>query len=389
MTEGQNRAGAVLDAVTELIPQLREMARETELARTVLPANLEALRAAGVFKLSLPRDRGGYEASLPEIGEILAQLARGCPSTSWVASLVTVGNWWAGLLPDEGAEELLSTPDLRTAGVFAPTGTATPVDGGVELSGRWAWNTGGNVCNWAGLAAIVITEAGPVPHLCLVPYDELTVLDDWDAAGMAGTASNTTIAENVFVPSHRLIPVPALLTGGFVERHYSDNPRYNAPVLAIFAAASAGPLVGAARGALDVFLEKVHGRAITYTSYVDAAVAPVTHLKLGEAVHQLEAAEHFASLAYGLVEESFATGATIAGRVATRAYVGRAAFHARESVTTLFQASGASAIAHAAPIQRYFRDVHALANHALLQPNTALELYGRTLAGQEPNTIFI
>jgi 3-hydroxy-9,10-secoandrosta-1,3,5(10)-triene-9,17-dione monooxygenase len=59
---------------------------------------------------------------------------------------------------------------------------------------------------------------------------------------------------------------------------------------------------------------------------------------------------------------------------------------ARDVVDTLFYASGASAIQSHVPIQRFQRDMQALANHAIMHPQTAIELYGRVLCGLPPNT---
>ena len=59
---------------------------------------------------------------------------------------------------------------------------------------------------------------------------------------------------------------------------------------------------------------------------------------------------------------------------------------ARQAVDTLFYASGASSIQAHVPIQRFQRDVQALANHAIMHTQTALELYGRVLCGLPPNT---
>jgi hypothetical protein len=39
------------------------------------------------------------------------------------------------------------------------------------------------------------------------------------------------------------------------------------------------------------------------------------------------------------------------------------------------------------PIQRVQRDMQALANHAIMHAQTAMELYGRILCGLEPNTL--
>jgi hypothetical protein len=41
------------------------------------------------------------------------------------------------------------------------------------------------------------------------------------------------------------------------------------------------------------------------------------------------------------------------------------------------------------PIQRYFRDISALALHALLLPSTHYEVRGRVLCGLDPDSVFL
>ena len=73
-------------------------------------------------------------------------------------------------------------------------------------------------------------------------------------------------------------------------------------------------------------------------------------------------------------------------RIKSRAHIGYATGLARDAVDILFYASGASVIQSHVPIQRFHRDIQALANHAILHPQTVMELYGRVLCGLEPNT---
>jgi acyl-CoA dehydrogenase-like protein len=54
----------------------------------------------------------------------------------------------------------------------------------------------------------------------------------------------------------------------------------------------------------------------------------------------------------------------------------------------LFEASGASQTMLDADIQRYFRDINVVHQHATIQPNSSHELYGRLLAGLEPEYDF-
>ncbi|GAA2950150.1 hypothetical protein ACFQZ0_01225 [Streptomyces erythrogriseus] len=54
-------------------------------------------------------------------------------------------------------------------------------------------------------------EAGAVEEqaMLLVPASELRIEDTWRTAGMRGTASNTLIGRDVFVPQHRMMSVRA------------------------------------------------------------------------------------------------------------------------------------------------------------------------------------
>lgn len=123
-------ADDVLTQVDRLVPSLRDHARDTELARRVPDSTLLALQGTGAFRLTLPQDRGGYEASPALIAEVLAQISRGDPSAGWVTAIVTAMNYIPALLPDEGAEDIFATPELRISGLLAPTGRAQPTSDG-------------------------------------------------------------------------------------------------------------------------------------------------------------------------------------------------------------------------------------------------------------------
>jgi alkylation response protein AidB-like acyl-CoA dehydrogenase len=155
-------------------------------------------------------------------------------------------------------------------------------------------------------------------------------------------------------------------------------------------AQASGTPVGIARGAYDAFLERLPGRAITYTDYTDQSAAPVTHLQVGEARMLLHSAEAHARESIDLVvQHSGAVDFPLEARARVRAHAAYATKLARQSVDVLFEGSGASAIQASVPIQRYQRDIQALANHAFLTASTSLELYGRVACGLEPNTVFV
>src|SRR5262247_3127778 len=141
----------ILARTTALVPLLRTSAADAERDRKASPEVLDALADAGVFKMTAPKAFGGQEASFQTQCDVLAEVARGCPSTSWVATIYSAMTWLASAFSDEAQQEILEDRDPRISGVFSPTGTATPKDGGYVVSGRWPFNTGGFGSKWTVL----------------------------------------------------------------------------------------------------------------------------------------------------------------------------------------------------------------------------------------------
>jgi 3-hydroxy-9,10-secoandrosta-1,3,5(10)-triene-9,17-dione monooxygenase len=380
----------LLERVEALVPLLRENAQRTEEGRRVVPENIDALTDAGVFRMTVARRYGGYESSLHDQYDVLAAIASGCPSTGWVATILTAMLWNAGMFSDEAQDEVFTDPRVRVASVFAVGGQARAVEGGVIVSGRWPFNTGCLHSQWAILTALVPGEDGELaPASLLIPYAELEILDDWHATGMSGTGSNTTVAEEVFVPSHRILPLAAQMTLEFPSVRNRGAAYWQVPTVSFLIGQAAGAPVGIARGALAAFMERLPGRSITYTDYADQSQAPVTHLQVGEAMMKIHSADAHGRRAIELAAGAPAGEFTLTDRALVRAHAGHATALARDAVDVLFRASGASAIQRSVAIQRYQRDIQALANHAFLTDATSLELLGRVACGLEPNTVFV
>ena len=263
-----------------------EHAASAEKARRVPQESLEALSQAGIFRMTAPKAYGGVEADFQTQCDVLAEIARGCPSTSWVATIYSAMSWLVGTFPDEAQQEIFATRDPRISGVFSPTGTAVAKDGGFLVNGRWGFNTGCHGANWTVLNVVV----GEMPTCMIARSADLKILDDWYATGMAATGSNTIVAENVFVPGYRAMPLPHMLEAKYPDRHNARNPYFNYPLAPVLTVNAGGTPVGTARGAMDAFLERLPGRGITYTNYTNKAEAPVTHLQLAEASMKIDSA---------------------------------------------------------------------------------------------------
>jgi alkylation response protein AidB-like acyl-CoA dehydrogenase len=386
MTTAETAATSLVERAAALVPLLRERALETERARRVSPEVYDALAEAGVFRMLVPRRYGGDEADFQIQADVLAEIARGCPSTSWVATILSAMGWVAGTFPDEGQDEILGDGDPRIHGILAPLGKGIPKDGGLVVSGRWPFGTGCHGANWSLLNAVVGEGEGAASTCVIVRTSELTILDDWHTTGLAGTGSNSVVAEDVFVPAHRCVPLAPMIEQGYPESRSSGNPYFSLPLTAVLLVNAGGPPLGIARGALEAFLERLPGRKLGYTTYPSQADAPITHLVVGEASLKLESLDAHVRRANALLDDHLGETFSVEQRAKARAHVSYATELAREIVDSLYYSSGGTSSNEAVPIQRFQRDIQALANHAVMNGRGSTELYGRILCGLEPNT---
>ncbi|MEV6218334.1 acyl-CoA dehydrogenase family protein [Nocardia sp. NPDC051833] len=391
MSANPSRAELV-ERAAKLAPLLRSRARWIDENRRLPDDVIAAIEESGLLKMQAPAQYGGYESATRDFVDVLAEVARGNTSVAFCLSIYASLTWMSALWPDAALDEVFATPNVRISGTTAPTGTATKVDGGWLLNGTWRFNSGVLHAQWKITVALP-TEPGaaPVPIFALVPTADLRIVDDWYTSGLEGSGSVSTVAENVFVPEHRVI------TGEDFYQNRSKSavnvlkPQYAAPVLVPVTAIQTGQLVGAARAALSAFVERLPGRPITYTDYPSQLDAPVTHLQVGEAALLIEDAEARARTFADVIDAKAAANEawTEQERVWSRVQIGWVAHQAKAAVEILAQAGGGSSIQRDVPIGRLQRDIHATSLHAMITPSVNIELYGRSLVGLPPNTVYL
>lgn len=382
----------LVSRATDLVPLLRKHAQWSEENRRLHEEVVEGLGAAGFFKMRVPRRYGGYEASARTVVEVAAELGRGDGAVGWTQQVWWIPGWMVGLFPDSVQDEVYRTPDVRVCGTLSPSAMATPVDGGYVVNGKWGFISGALHSHWQEIIALTpLPDGQMMPVMGLVPISDVEIVDDWHTMGVRGSGSVTTVAKDLFVPAERTLPLPAILQEQYASALNADLPMYKAPLLAVAAATTVGTVLGMARGALEAFMERLPGRKITYTSYDDQREAPITHLQLAEASLKIDEAEFHSYRVADQLDAKSATGEPwkIEERARARAEVGAVCRLAKEAVDLLFGASGGSSIYESVAIQRIARNVTTANLHALMYPPTAFELYGRVLAGLEPNTLYI
>lgn len=380
------------DRAARAVPVLRAHALWQEENRRLPDEVVAALRDAGVVRMRVPQRYGGLEADATEMLRTVTELARGDGSAAWLAAVWSMCNWLAGLFPDRVQEQVFADPDGGVCGVLSPTGTAVPGDGGLVIDGRWQFISGALHSRWQLVLAMAPTPDGAAqwPVLAVVPISELEIVDDWYTSGLRGTGSVTTVARQVFVPAERVLPMVAVLQGQYASQANAGRPMFHAPMMATGCASFTGTAVGLARAALEDFRSRLDHK-ITYTGYAARREAPIAHRQLAEATLLIDEAQFHAGRLARWIDERAAAGHawTPLDRAAARATLGRVFGLGKDAVDLLATGSGGSSIYSSVPIQRIQRDVHALNLHALMHPDTNLELYGRMLAGLEPDTLYL
>lgn len=375
-----------------LVPLLRERSQWIDDHRRLPEDVIRAIEESGLLMMRVPTQKGGYESDARTLLDVHAELARGDGSAAFCVSVWSLINWLVGRFPDEVQDEVFDRPNVRVCGNISPTGTATAVDGGYVYNGRWKFSSGFLHSHWVFTAAMLTGADGQaVPMTALIPADRLRVVDDWHVSGLRGTGSVTTVADNLFVPAAHVVSQPDLFSPRSQSVANADKPIYEVPLLVTSTAATAGQAIGAAKYAMEFFLERLPGRPITYTYYQSQREAPITHLKVGEAALLTEEAETRAHRFAEMIERKAATNEpwSTEERVYSRVQLGRIVQLSERAVNLLESASGASSIYQDVPIQRIQRNLHAMGMHALTFPETNIELYGRSLCGLEPNTPFL
>ncbi|MER7763290.1 acyl-CoA dehydrogenase family protein [Streptomyces sp. NPDC097619] len=383
----------LVERVSQLVPLLQGHAAWAEENRRIHEEAVEALADAGVFRLRVPKRYGGYESDTRTLVDVAAEIARADGSTSWVASVYWIPGWMAGLFPDHVQDEVFTTPDVRVCGTLSPGGMAAPTDGGIVVNGQWKFISGALHAHWQIIVAIQpLPDGQALPVMALVPIGDLQIVDDWHTSGLKATGSVTTVAQNLFVPADRVLPLPVIVQGGGgASKANADSPLHRAPLLPVASASSVGAVLGLARAAGENFFSRLPDRKITYTDYASQAEAPLTHHQVAEAALKTDQAEFHAHRLAALVDGKSATGEpwSLPERVRARADLGAVCRLAKEAVDIYQTAGGGSSIYSDVPLQRIARDVQAVNLHALMHPDTNNELYGRVLCGLEPNTLYV
>jgi alkylation response protein AidB-like acyl-CoA dehydrogenase len=392
VTDRRPDAGIPSDAdlvagVRELLPLLRENAARGEQDRRVAQESIDALTAAGVFKIAQPRRYGGYQTSMRTMLDVSAAVGEADGGTSWAVTLLNVCAWLTGLFPRQAQDDVWGDdPGAMVCGVLAPTAETRTVEGGLQVTGRWFYASGSWHARWAVLGIPVTDDAGEVVDqaVALIPLSDLEYEETWFVAGMKSTGSNCLIAKDIFVPTHRILSVPPAIEGNY-GTELTDETLYRSALVPILALVLAGPQLGMGREALRIVTEKAPRKPISYTFYTAQTDSVAFQLQLAEAALMIDTAHLHAYRAADDIDRAAASGVypDFLARARVRADTGWAIEHITKAIDTLLSAHGAASFAEVNSLQRIWRDSTVAARHAVILPIVGYEVYGKALLGRE------
>ncbi len=371
--------GQYLASVRALLPEIRRRAVECESLRRLPEDTLAKYQTTGILRALQPIRWGGFELSPLTFFQAATDVAAACPSSAWFLSVVGVHNWQLGLFPEQAQQDVWGEDtSVLISSSYAPTGKVKRVDGGFRLSGRWSFSSGCDHCQWVFLGGVAPGE-GPVPDMrtFLLPRSDYRIGDNWHVAGLSGTGSKDIFVDDAFVPEHR--------THRFADAYAIENPGqavntgplFRLPFGCLFSFCIAVPAIGAARGALDSYRSYMQEKVAAYDGS-KVADDPFAQRRLSEAAVEIDAAEAEVCSVWEAMCARAGAGETIPLELRARARwsATNIVLRGMRAVDLLFEASGGRALFLDNPLQRYFRDVHAMRAHALNNPDRASQIFG-------------
>ena len=385
-----------------MTPVLDAAAPRIEAARA-LPADvLDALHAAKLFRMLLPRSLDGAELDLATFFQVVCALAEGDASTAWCVVQNSGCSLAAAYLASDAARDLFGDSRSVLAWGF-PAGAqcrAVAVKGGWKVNGSWGFGSGNRHSSWLGGHCQLAHAAGEAgERTMLFPRSSASVQEDsWNVVGLRGTGSDTYSVTDLYVPAEHSIVVRAI---GRDQQQGADAPfgveperreqgaLYRFTATNVYQCGFAAVGLGIARAMLDAFTALAKKKtppggqlALRDDHWIQSRIA-LSEARLGSAHAWL------LQILHDMWAQCTASGRIgFENRIRLRLASTYAIHEAREVVETCYADAGATAIFEAGPFERRLRDMHAVAQQ--IQASAAhYQSVGQHYLGLKPNLRYL
>jgi alkylation response protein AidB-like acyl-CoA dehydrogenase len=375
---------AWLERVHALAPLVQQYRDEGERQRRLPQPLFQALRDAGFFSLWVPRLIGGAETDVETSVRVVEELSRLDGAVGWnVMIAANTSILWANLTEDVAAEMVGRDGRNVIAGtVTSGSGTAIPVPGGFRVSGRWPFASGCHQADWLVCVCHIVEEGeprrapdgSPRNFTFVLRAAECQILDTWHTVGMRGTGSHDFTVTDLFVPEGRYFPARD-------GTSFQPGPLYNTSFYHLWAPNIAGVALGIGRAALGLFAELASAKRPTRSTVVLAERENVQE-KFGRAQGLVRGSQAFL---YEVIRQTWPclrSGEPVPEELTAlnRLAASMAVDNAIAAVDLVFTLSGSTSIYERNRLERCFRDVHVVQQHAVVSL-TGIAQAGRHFLG--------
>jgi len=358
----------LLDSVRDLAPSISARSAEIDAGRRLPPDLLAQLKAAGCFRMFVPKSHGGLDVDVPASMEIIETLATADGSTGWVVMIGSETPMFLALLSRKRFDRLYANgPDVIIGGAFAPRGQAEMIDDGYRVSGRWSFASGCQHSDWL-FGNCVVTENGkprpglipgtPEARAMMFAPPKAQIIDTWSVNGLRGTGSHDIAVENLVVPADDTFDI-------FLGQSSVPGPSMAEPLL--YAALHIGTVaIGIAQRALTEIVALANTNKRRLYASASLAESPLFQFRLGQADASLRAARNLLRSEAEAVWNSAVACIPISidGRAPVMAAITWAVHTCSAVVDSCYRAGGGSSPYDGSPLQRCMRDIQTLTQHA-------------------------
>ncbi len=386
MSESTASFAECIERTHALGPLITEHATESERLGQLSKTVVDAFHDAGLFRALLPTEMGGLNLTIAQQCEVAEQIARFDGATGWNFAIGSGGPAMANFIAREAFENIFSDRRALLAGSLSPVGNnAVACDGGFRFTGKSVFASGSAQASWLLTCGVELVNGAPqivngIPKFRagFFPIKFAKILSTWSVSGLRGTGSNDVVFENVFVPDGYTFEFPNPTST------WQTGPFSRIPMMVQLGNVLAAVGLGIARHAIDALKELAIAKVPLGTS-ASLRERPIAQLQLGEAEGTLRAARSYLYASIDEIwkrsetDEPFDVDALVSARMAS-VTAGKLATRA---VDLVYDAAGISSLQTALPIERCWRDIHAVTQHVTM--NTArYEVAGRVLFGLPP-----
>ncbi len=371
---------SVIDGLHSVGPSWEKKSALADEVGCIDADNAADIRTIGAARLLQPTDFGGAQSTIENHMRAVAVAGEYCMATSWCLAVWSAHGWMLAQMPIEGQHEIWSDPTNLVSASIVPKTQFRQEGDDVIVSGRFGFGSGCDHAPWLSVGGFLPGEE-VTPVICALPAEDV-IIDhkSWDVVGLRGTGSkDLVIADEVAVPSHRVLRVTETMTRRAPGQLHYGGPLYTCPWRTTAILVLAAPVIGAAKAAVRRFQERLDDHFLVALGDVQRN-DPAAGYRLAESTAEIHAAE---LLLYDAAARLDQLGAVEnVDPVLNASIIRDCGFGVKtlaNAVDRLYEASGANAMRADEPIQRLWRDVNAARSHAILTWDHAANMYSRAL----------